>query len=86
MKFTKVCAGWYATEDGRYAVVIDGYTPSAELLAEESITGGEWVAVFDGLCRLREDNNAGENLDWFTTKRQAVVHCEWDAKDQDRKG
>lgn len=84
MKFTKIEAGWYATEDGRYAVVIDGYKPSAELRDQEFITGGEWATVFDGRGGLRENHNAGENLDWFSTKREAVAHAEYTAAARER--
>lgn len=71
---TKVTRGWYASADGTWAVVVDGYTPSAALRDEEFITGGEWAVVHDPEGRLREDHNAGENLDWFPTKREAVAH------------
>lgn len=78
MKFTKVRAGHYATTDGHYAVVIDGYTPSAELLELESITGGQWAACFDGGGSLRINHQAGETLEWFSTKREAIAYCERD--------
>ena len=80
MKFTKVRAGHYATEDGRYAVIVDGYTPSAQLYAEESITGGEWAACFDGEGRLRDDHQVGETLEWYATKREAIAESERHAR------
>jgi hypothetical protein len=76
LKFTKVAAGHYATADGRFAVVVDGYTPSAELLELESITGGEWAACFDGGGNLRVNHQAGATLDWYATKRAAIAACE----------
>ena len=40
------------------------------------VTGDEWAAVFDPRGRLREDHGAGDNLDWFDTKREAVAYSE----------
>jgi hypothetical protein len=40
------------------------------------VTGDEWAAAFDPRGRLREDHGAGDNLDWFDTKREAVAYCE----------
>lgn len=82
MKFTKVQKGWYATEDGHWAVVTDGigYVSQAQREGDGllcGVTGNEWAAVFDPKGRLREDHKAGDNLDWFDTKREAVAHCEW---------
>lgn len=78
MKFTKVRAGFYATEDGRYAVAHDGYEihGSTEDQEEDGLRGNEWGAIYDPAGRLREDNNAGQNLDWLDTKREAVAVCE----------
>jgi hypothetical protein len=72
LKLTKVARGWYATADGIWAVVIDGYTPSAVLRDEEFIDGGEWAAVHDPHGNLRVNHNDGTNIDWFPTKREAV--------------
>ena len=75
LKFTKVRAGWYATEDGFFAVVHDGYPAIQSVAADahyEGFIGGEWAAVVGS--GLREDHNAGENLDWFKTKREAVEY------------
>jgi len=76
MKFTKVRPGWYATADGTYALICDGYPPIASVDAEdatgyEGFQGGEWALAHDPRGGLRESNNAGENLGWFTTKREA---------------
>jgi hypothetical protein len=80
LKFYKVEKGCYATDDGRWAVVNDGYgyVSQAErdgdgLLA--GVTGNQWAAVFDPRGRLREDSGLGENLDWFDTKREAIAYC-----------
>ncbi len=65
------------------AVVVDGYTPGHlidPLARANGAThqeasdgyGGEWAAVVDPRGRLRDDHNAGENLDWFPTKKAAV--------------
>ena len=81
MKFTKISAGWYATPDGRYAVVIDGlpYVTIAEREGQginAGITGGEWSANFDSSGRLREDNNVGIKIGWSDTKRDAIDFCQ----------
>lgn len=83
MKFRKVEAGCYATDDGRYAVVVDGYEKGKHVGATddwksgsgyEGFIGGEWAAVYD--ARGGAANGEGENLDWFATKREAVACCE----------
>jgi len=81
MKFNRIAAGHYATEDGCYAVVSDGFgyvsneqRDGEGLLA--GVTGQEWAAVGSSTGGLREDHNAGENLGWYNTKREAVVACE----------
>ncbi len=85
-KFTKVERGWYATADGKYAVVVDGYEPSQSVGADrsgyEGFQGGEWALVHDPRGNLREDHN-GTNLDWFSTKREAVAAGE---REQERRG
>lgn len=73
LKFTKVKRGHYATADGRYAVVQDGYTGRD---VAEDVFGGEWALVFDPHGRLREHHNDGENLAWFDTKREAVAYAQ----------
>ena len=81
-RFTKVEAGWYATEDGTYAVVSDGYEKGAHIGSTgdwkngsgyEGFIGGEWALVSDPKGRLRTNPELGENLDWFSTKREAVA-------------
>jgi hypothetical protein len=82
VEFTKIVAGWYATEDGRFAVINDGIghvTINEYEGADDStgtaigVVGGEWAFAKDEKeARLRVDNNAGENVDWFATKREAV--------------
>jgi hypothetical protein len=85
MKFTKIAAGHYATADGTYAVIADGYGYVTEAERDGSgihagITGGEWAFVRDGQGRLRSDHNVGENIDWFPTKREAVAAAIADAQ------
>lgn len=75
MKFTKVERGWYATEDGTYAVMSDGYefltaADAAQSAHYEGVTH-EWAALHDPQGRLREDTDKVDALDWFPTKRQA---------------
>lgn len=86
IKFHRIAAGHYATDDGKWAVVSDGYSPSQSIGADntgyEGFTGGEWAAVYDPQGRLRESHNAGENLDWFPTKREAVAFA---VKEADRR-
>lgn len=81
MKFKRIQAGWYATEDGRFALVNDGhgFVSQAErdgdgLMA--GVTGDEWAAVFSPGGGLTTDHNAGENLEWFDTKREAKEFLE----------
>lgn len=78
MTFDKILAGWYASPDGTYAVVRDGYEKSASVGAEvstgyEGFQGGEWAAVYDPQGRLREDSGAGDNLDWYPKMADAVI-------------
>lgn len=78
LNFNRIERGWQATPDGRYAVVQDGYSPSKSAGAEgdyEGFTGGEWAAVYDPRGRLRTEHNSGENLDWFSTAREAKEYC-----------
>jgi hypothetical protein len=90
VRFTKVARGWYATEDGRYAVVADGYEGSLSVGADVNYSrhskagggyggfqGGEWALVYDPAGGLRESHNAGTNVDWFPTKREAVEHGQY---------
>jgi hypothetical protein len=81
----KVRAGWYASLDGKWAVVSDGYPAIASVDAEsatgyDGFQGGEWAVVYDAQGRLREDHNQGDNLDWLPTKRQAVERVNYEAR------
>ena len=87
LRLTKVTAGWYATEDGTMAVINDGigYVTIAEREGSgisAGITGGEWAPIIDPQGRLRQDNGVGQNMDWFSTKREAVEWLErWGARE-----
>lgn len=82
-KLKKVVKGHYASEDGKWAIQSDGYSPGylmdpSDLQrgmrpnAEASMgTGGEWALIHDPKGRLNTDSSAGENLDWFPTKGEA---------------
>jgi len=90
MTFKKVTAGFYATTDGRYAVMVDGYeyVTIAEREGtgtEAGITGGEWAAVYCPAGTIRESHNSGENIDWYATKREAVNACQAHARRQARR-
>lgn len=68
LKFRKVQRGLYVSTDGLYAVAHDGYEAIQSIAAEastgyEGFQGGEWAAVL---------TRTNENLDWFSTKREAV--------------
>ncbi len=77
-KFTKVTAGWYATEDGKYGVINDGLG-YVTIEAREGngvdagVTGDEWGFIVFKNANGRVENNDGENIDWFDTKREAVA-------------
>lgn len=81
MKFTKIERGWYANEDGTAAVMSDGYTRTIGLTEADGsgVNAGaahEWAAVVDPQGRLRSDSEAGDNLSWFPTKREAIAFLE----------
>ena len=61
--FAKVRAGWYATADGRWAVLSDGDSDG-------------WVACFDRHGGLRVSHQNGENLGWFSTRDEAMAQCD----------
>lgn len=93
MKFTKVDRGWYATEDGRYAVMVDGYERGQHIGEVytttghyEGFIGGEWAAIFCARGEGRIDAGAGENIDWFPTKRAAIECAQRDAARRARTG
>lgn len=78
--FKKQAAGFYATPDGHYAVISDGYEHVSQTDREGSgvtagITGGEWAAIYDPKGQLNADHNSGDNLDWFSTKAEALAHA-----------
>lgn len=85
LKFIKVRAGWYVTEDGHWAVVSDGYGHVTVAEREGDgimcgMTGGQWATCYDPKGQLRLNHQAGENLDWFDTKREAVALANSEAK------
>lgn len=73
MKFSKVEAGWYATEDGKFAVVVEcgGYSNTYDREVNGEGNDG-WALCYSPGGALREDHHAGETLNWFDTKREAV--------------
>ena len=78
MKFTKVRAGWWATPDGTAAVFKDviGWVSQADTNGSGVLCGcadDGWAAVVDPQGQLRVDASAGDVLDWFDTKRDAVA-------------
>jgi hypothetical protein len=86
MKFNRIRAGWYATPDGKYAVIVDGLPYiSVEEYSGSGIhagcVGGEWIAVHDPEGGLRESQSAGENIDVEDTKRQAIEACKHHAEE-----
>ncbi len=77
MKFQKVEAGWYATEDGRFAVVIEcgGYSNTHD--REDNGEGNDgWALCFSPGGELLKDHQSGETLEWFNTKREAIAHSD----------
>jgi hypothetical protein len=77
-KLTKVAAGWFANADGTVAVVADGVQPPGQARAngaglDAGVVGREWALAQDPQGRLRDDPQAGQNLGWFDTKRDAVA-------------
>jgi hypothetical protein len=86
LTFNRIARGHQATPDGRYAVVQDGYAPGyivdplalangANRSEAADGYGGEWAAVYSPNGGLREDHNAGDNIDWFPTAREAKEAC-----------
>lgn len=77
IKLNRIAAGWYASEDGHFAVVKDntGYVTIEERESDGIMAGLDddgWAAVHDPGGRLREDEGAGDTLGWFDTKREAL--------------
>jgi len=80
----KVQAGLYVSDDGQWAVAADGYEAIRSVAAEagtgyEGFQGGEWAVVYDARGRLGDDPGLGDNLDWFSTKREAVAAVQREA-------
>lgn len=76
MKWRKIRAGAYVSDDGRYGVISDGYPAIQSVDADpahgyEGFQGGEWAAVL-----MRND----ETLNWFPTMREAREYAELRAK------
>jgi hypothetical protein len=71
-KLSKVQAGWYASEDGCWAVVSEGqgYADAQDRAYGDGNDG--WALVYDRAGGLRKNHNDGENLGWFDTKRDAL--------------
>lgn len=63
-KFTKVAAGWYATEDGKFAVIADDGDGVREWAFIVSVDGG-----------ARESKHVGDTIDWHATKRDAMAQA-----------
>lgn len=85
LTFTKIRAGFYATPDGRYAAQRDvtGYVTIEDREGSGVRAGCDddgWSLSFDRDGRLRSDQDAGELLDWFETKRAAIAFAQWHSK------
>lgn len=81
MKLTRVSAGWYATPDGRFAVI--GDDPDSGVTKDEADGAGveagmstqrEWQVVEDAQGRLREDHHAGTTLAWVDRLSEGKDH------------
>lgn len=76
MKFNRIAAGHYATPDGCYAAVSDGWGfTNQDFTNETGVHGQEWAAIYSPDGGLREDHQIGETLEWFDTKFEAVEAC-----------
>jgi hypothetical protein len=75
MGWIKIERGFYGLRGTCYAVQSDGYESSKSIGATahyEGFTGGEWAVIrFRGIEGWRDDMDDGENLDWFSTMREA---------------
>lgn len=81
MKMTKIRSGYYVSPDSRYAVMRDttGYVTIAERDGRGVSAGTDddgWSLSFDTIGRLSTNQDAGETLGWFDTKRDAVIAAE----------
>ena len=77
LKLKKVARGWYATDDGTWAVI--GDNPNEVATVEENNGSGiqtgcstqrEWQIVFDSRGQLRESHLAGNTVEWVDTLTQ----------------
>lgn len=88
-KMTRIAAGWYATPDGKHALIGDnpsdvvskleadgGDLSHAPGIGTGSATQREWQYVHDPQGRLREDHNAGITHGWHDSKRDAQAAYE----------
>lgn len=88
-KMTRIAAGWYATPDGKHALIGDnpsdvvskleadgGDLSHAPGIGTGSATQREWQYVHDPQGRLREDHNAGITHGWHDSKRAAQAAYE----------
>lgn len=80
LTWTRAGRGKQVSTDGRYAVIHDGYETGQHVGAVgdwrngapgsyEGFVGGEWAAVFD-------PDGRDDNLDWFSTMREAKAECQ----------
>lgn len=72
-KLTKVAAGHYASADGKWAVSSEGHGYIDKVWQDLGSGNDGWAVVYSPKGGLREDHNAGDNLDWFDTKREAIA-------------
>lgn len=83
MKLQKIAVGWYASEDGRWAVVGDAPGEVATKLEADGGDGWhapgintgcstqrEWQVSYDPEGQLRVDHNAGRTVAWVDTLRE----------------
>jgi hypothetical protein len=78
LTFNRIAPGWQATPDGKWGVLSEVvFTDGTDGKWATSET--EWAAVFDPHGRLRTENNAGDNLAWFDTAREAKAFLQAEA-------
>jgi hypothetical protein len=75
LTFNRIRPGWQATPDGRFAVISEVVFAGGDD-GKWVTSDTEWAACFDRNGKLRESNNAGENLDWFPTAREAKAYLQ----------
>jgi hypothetical protein len=88
-KLTKVASGWYATEDGRWAVVGDQADVTSQResggtgVSTGLPTSTEWAVTHSPEGLLREDANRGNVVAWVETLTQGRAYVEREvAKEQ----